>query len=373
MRVVLDGRFIQDHFPGIARYTYHLARSLAKLGDGPLDLLVDPWTVNRRYDLAGLSDAVNLRLRPVAAPVFRPTGMLQVMLALSRLGADVYHSPYYLVPPWTPGRLVTTVFDVTSARFGTFLPSRSARLVYNLATSWALRRSRRVIVPSANTGHDLVTLHHASPAKLATIPLGVDARFVPASGVALSAIRRRYCLPSRFILYLGINKPHKNLPRLVEAFARADLPDDVSLVLAGREDQRYPTGRTLARTAGVADRVICLGDVAEADLPALYSAATLFAFPSLYEGFGLPPLEAMACGTPVICSRASSLPEVVGEAGLLCDPLDVGDLARALMIAFSDDALRWRLAEAGLARSRQFTWESAALATWKVYQDVATC
>jgi len=373
VRVVLDGRFIQDHFPGIARYTYHLARSLATVSDGSLDLLVDPSTVNRRYDMAALASLTSLRLRPVAAPVFRPTGMLQVMLALNRLQPDVYHSPYYLVPPWTAGGLVTTVFDVISNHFGTFLPSRSARLVYNLATFWALRRSRRVIVPSANTGHDLATLHRASSSKLTTIPLGVDAGFAPASGAAQSEVRERYCLPSRFVLYLGINKPHKNLPRLVEAFARADLPDDVFLVLAGREDRRYPTGRTLANAAGVSERAVCLGDIVEADLPALYSAATLFAFPSLYEGFGLPPLEAMACGTPVICSRASSLPEVIGEAGLTFDPLDVGDIARSLEFAFADDALRRRLGDAGLARVGRFTWEAAALATWKVYQEVARC
>ncbi len=370
MRVVLDGRFIQDHFPGIARYTYNLTRSLAAVADHPFDVLVDPWTANGRYDLATLASRPGLRLRPVAAPAFHPLGMLRIALALRDLGAEIYHSPYYFVPPWTPGRLVTTIFDVTSARFATFLPSRQARIAYNLATFWVLKRSYRVIVPSANTGHDLVTLYRAAPSKLAKIPLGVDQRFNPASPAAIEVVRHRYGLPARFVLYVGINKPHKNLRRLVEAFAEAERPNDVVLVMAGREDPRHPTGAALAKAAGLADRVLCLGDVADPDLPALYSAATVFAFPSLYEGFGLPPLEAMACGTPVICSRAGSLPEVVGDAGLLFEPRDSSDLARALSALLNDAALRQQLAEAGRARARRFSWDAAAKATWQIYLDV---
>jgi alpha-1,3-rhamnosyl/mannosyltransferase len=201
----------------------------------------------------------------------------------------------------------------------------------------------------------------------------------------LETMRRKYALPERFVLYLGSNKPHKNLVRLVEAwfqvsrskFQVATTSDvkrgtwNLKLVLAGHWDPRYPQAQQRAAELRLEDSVRFLGDVSEADLPALYNLATIFAFPSLYEGFGLPPLEAMACGTPVACANTSSLPEVVGDAALLFDPLDVEGMAATIAQTLSDASLRAALRARGLARARLFSWERTAKETLMAYREAA--
>jgi alpha-1,3-rhamnosyl/mannosyltransferase len=190
-------------------------------------------------------------------------------------------------------------------------------------------------------------------------------------------MRARLGLPPRYVLYLGMNKPHKNLARLVEAWAQARrqatteaaADPSIQMVIAGREDARYPQARQAAER--LAADVRFLGAVAEADMPALYSGATLFVFPSLYEGFGLPVLEAMACGAPVACSTAPSLLEIVGDAALTFDPLDVNEMASVLTRALSDEALRRRLGRQGQAQAAGFTWRRAAAETLLVYRQAA--
>jgi alpha-1,3-rhamnosyl/mannosyltransferase len=173
---------------------------------------------------------------------------------------------------------------------------------------------------------------------------------------------------------VGSNKPHKNLPRLVEAWATMPATVDrqaAALVIAGHWDARYPEARRLAEERGLTGRVRFLGPVAEVDLPALYGGAELLAFPSLYEGFGLPVLEAMASGSPVLCSHSSSLLEVAGDAAILVDPLDVSAIAAGLARALGDPALRRELRLAGLARAAMFSWERTAQLTLDVYRRVS--
>nr|HID12930.1 glycosyltransferase family 1 protein [Anaerolineae bacterium] len=170
-----------------------------------------------------------------------------------------------------------------------------------------------------------------------------------------------------------INKPHKNLMRLIEAWSSVIKSlgfGHWSLAIAGHWDPRYPQARQKVAELGL-DSVIFLGEVAEADLPALYSAADLFVFPSLYEGFGLPVLEAMACGTPVVCSNTSSLPEIVGDAALTFDPLDVEEMAAKIKEALYDETLREEMREKGLRQAAKFSWEKTARETLKIYREVA--
>jgi len=194
-------------------------------------------------------------------------------------------------------------------------------------------------------------------------------RFKPADPSASDELRHRLGLPDHYALYVGINKPHKNLPRLVEAFAR--ITHHVSrftLVIAGHEDPRYPQARERAAALGL-DSVMFLGAVAEEDLPALYSGADLFVFPSLYEGFGLPVIEAMACGTPVACSNVSSLPEVAGDAALLFDPHTPESIAAAICQTLQNAELRERLRRRGLEQAGHFSWEHAARLTLEAYRQ----
>jgi alpha-1,3-rhamnosyl/mannosyltransferase len=239
-----------------------------------------------------------------------------------------------------------------------------------LAHRLAIGAAQRITANSQATAHDLERFLRVPVERIAVIPWGVDARFAPQSDETTRSLKARLELPERYILFLGINKPHKNLVRLIEAFAqvRARSPgDDLTLVVAGVWDPRYPEARELARRLELGAAVRFLGPVSEADLPALYAAALAFAFPSEYEGFGLPLLEAMACGTPSMTSTTSSLPEVAGDAALLVPPTDVAAIADALTRLVTDSALRADLARRGRARALQFTWERTAELMWEEY------
>ena len=225
-----------------------------------------------------------------------------------------------------------------------------------------------------------------SAERIITAPLAADPAFRPQSDAAIAALRARYALPERYVLYLGSNKPHKNLVRLIEAWqiaptgsksANQQIPDHVSrftfrasrLVIAGAWDDRYPEARQRVAALGLSDSVMFLGPVAEAGLPALYAGAELFVFPSLHEGFGFPVLEALACGTPVICSNVSSLPEVAGSAALQIDPRDTDALAAAMDRVLGDTALAEELRQRGLQQAARFTWAQTAQQTLAVYRS----
>jgi len=228
-----------------------------------------------------------------------------------------------------------------------------------------------VITISQCSKVDIVRYLPVALSKVHVIPEGVNANYRPALPTALAEIRTRYGLPEHFLLFVGSVEERKNLRRLLEACEllwRAG--EHRPLVVAGARLRKHRgINETLTRL-GLERRVVLTGYVPEADLPALYSAADLFVFPSLYEGFGLPPLEAMACGAPVGCSNSSSLPEVVGDAAVTVDPYDVEALAHAMHRVLSDANLRDELRAKGLARAAQFTWERTAQETMKVYQSV---
>ncbi|MCL5961425.1 MAG: glycosyltransferase family 4 protein [Chloroflexi bacterium] len=385
MKIAIDGRYIQDHFPGIARVTYNLVANLAPLVDEELTLLYNPALANSRYDLAALEKLGKIRLRRVDEPTFSLAEQIRIPALLARLGIEVFHSTYYVKPYLQKSSSVVSVHDVIMKLFPEDTPSRKAQLLYDLAMRLSLRTAKKVITGSQFSKEGVIEYFGTNPEKISVIYDAVDSRFQPREvgarrdvpwhagarpAVPLPAeVRERLSLPRRFALYVGINKPHKNLSRLIEALAHVRREIDLDLVIAGKEDKRYPGARITAEKLGVLDHVKFLGGVAEEDLPALYNLADLFAFPSLSEGFGLPALEAMASGTPVVCSRGSSLTEVVGDAGLLFDPYAVGEIAGAIKLVASDADLRARLSARGIQRASQFTWEKTAGQTLAVYRE----
>jgi alpha-1,3-rhamnosyl/mannosyltransferase len=214
------------------------------------------------------------------------------------------------------------------------------------------------------------------PASVETIYLGVDDRFGPQPHDEQESVRARYQLPREFLLYFGSNKPHKNLVRLIDAYAilhaawceeRDSIPP---LVIAGAWDATHPEAKIRAKNLGLDAQVRFLGPIADFELPALYSAATAFLFPSQYEGFGLPVLEAMACGTPVACSHTSSLPEVAGEAALYFEPDDKESIAQAMLALLSDPPLRAKLSDLGRRRAASFSWRTTARKTIELYRSL---
>lgn len=283
-----------------------------------------------------------------------------------RNGLDLLHSPA-LVGPMLGGRpFVVTVHDLSYYLYPeTFRAANRSYL--QLLGRQSVRRARRVIAVSQSTKDDLVK-HYGLPAtRVDVVYHGVDEAFCPLPAEEVATFRARQGLPERFLLFVGTLEPRKNVVRLVEAYAI--LPQtSPPLVLVGGKGWFYEQVFRRVEELGLASRVHFAGYVPAADLPAWYNAAEVLVYPSLYEGFGLPLLEAMACGTPVISSTASSLPEVVGDAGLLVDPVDVEGLAAAMERVLRDASARERMRAAGLHRAQRFTWEDAARQTVASYR-----
>lgn len=271
---------------------------------------------------------------------------------------DLLFVPAHVLPLIHPRRSVVTVHDLGYLYYPEAYPA-SARLYLDLSTRYNVRAATLVIADSEATCRDLIRHYHVSSQKIAVVYPGLGREFRPVhESATLQRVRNRYALPAHYILYVGTVQPRKNLERLVEACAHnAALPH---LVIAGRKGWLCERIFRRVEELEAADRVHFSGYVAQEDLPALLSSARCFVMPSLYEGFGLPVLEAMACGTPVVCSTAGSLPEVAGDAALLVDPLDVNALADALERVSSEESLRAELIARGFRRVECFSWERCA-------------
>jgi alpha-1,3-rhamnosyl/mannosyltransferase len=372
MRIAIDGRFIHDHYPGIGRYVYNLARALPAIAPNTeFFLLYDLQAPNTRYDVQALRRP-NLTLVPTNIPTRSVAEQFHLPALARRLSLDLFHAPYYITAYRMPCRQVITIYDVISARYPEYLPSPVLRLIFEVTTRLALRSTDRILTLSEASCRDLVGLYRVERGRIAVTPLAADPWFKPADETTIEELKRRRGLPHQYVLYVGSNKPHKNLPRLVEAWAQvAQYAVRTTLLIAGHEDPRYPQARQRAAALGL-ESVVFLGPVVEKDLPALYSGAELFVFPSLYEGFGLPVIEAMACGVPVACSNTSSLPEVAGQAAVLFDPLDVDAMAAAILEVLDDADRRAELARRSLERAAQFSWERTAQQTLLAYRQAVT-
>ncbi len=379
MRVAIDAR--SAVFPrrtGVGMYARELIRRLPAVDPGPTYVA---WYL----DVRGV--ASRRRFFPDAGP-----GLLEHRTAIpSRLfdravarlglpriewfvGFDVLFAPNFVPPPTRAPVQVVTVHDLAFR----LLPDTAPH-----AVPWWLRTlehtlavATRVIVPSASTRDDLIRLYGVDEGRIVVVPLAVDHdRYRPPASSEVEALRRRLGIGERYLLFLGLDR-RKNLPAVLEAFARLPAAGRPSLVLAGappwEPDGADPVRRALERLpASVRADVVRAGYVPERDKPALIGGATALVYPSLYEGFGLPVLEAMAVGTPVVTSDVSSLPELVDGAGLLVDPNDAAQVADAIARVLDDDDLRERLRRAGRARAAGFTWEATARRTAEVIGHAA--
>lgn len=365
--VLLDTRMLVGKQTGIGRYVTHLAQEMIAIA--PTDLSFSALCLPtdkvpegiKRYVLEGVASGA------------RPMSLLQQLVvpwSVRQSGCDLYHYPSY-DPPWLlPRPFVATCYDIEPLRHPELF---SARIVwYYRLFAIGLRRAERVIVISENTGRDLVDLLHIPPERIRVIYLGVDPSFRPVDNPqTLATVRQQYFLPERYVLYLGNTMPHKNLPRLIDAMAQVHRQEpDVALLLAGRRDKYRPAIKQAIAIAGLENVVRFLGGISEEDLPVLLSGAQVFAYPSLYEGFGLPVLEAMACGTPVLTSNRSSLPEVVGDCAIVVNPEDTTAIADGILRLLSSPAEAKRFSNAGIQRARQFSWELCAEQHMAVYREV---
>jgi glycosyltransferase involved in cell wall biosynthesis len=370
MRVGMLVYGLDRHFHGIGRYTSDLTRALATAVAPPELVLL---ATSGLGPLGGTGLPV-VQLRGCGLlPGLLALGNLQVPWLAQREGLDIVHDPTGITPFGLgagPAKTIVTVHDVIPWSY----PGVSTALdtwIYRYWLPHVLPRVDAVVTVSHFSKAEIVRHLHLSPEKVAVVHEGPSGHFQPVDRSAVEEARARYGLPKEYVLSVGALAPRKNLGTLLHAFAQLrqrGLP--YCLVLVGPQQPRYSVLDHTVRELGLEDAVVFTGYVDDADLPAVYCGASVFVFPSLFEGFGLPPIEAMACGVPVVASNNSSLPEVVGNAGLLVDPHDVDAIASAIQRVLTEDGLRSLLASKGLARAERFQPARIAAEMCSVYQHV---
>ena len=366
LRVAVDATAVPVKLTGAGVYAARMLAALALRGEVDLDVFVAPAS-------APSLAAPGLRLHPVRAAGFgRPARIAWTHLAAGRAaraaGADLLHGVHYELPRRASLPRVVTVHDLTLITHPEWHEASKVRFF-----RWAMRRSvaaaRRVLCVSAATARDLAEQLGVDPGRVDVTPLGTDLR--PASEQAVAALRRRLGLDGPYLLGLGTLEPRKDLPTLIRAFAAlaGELPH--RLVLAGMAGWGAGEVASAVASSGVADRILLAGYVPEADKAALLTGADVFAYPSRYEGFGLPVLEAMACGTPVVTTTGGSLPEVAGDAALLVEPGDADTLAASIAKLAGEAGERVGLVQRGLVRAAGFSWNRCAALTADAYRRAA--
>jgi glycosyltransferase involved in cell wall biosynthesis len=367
MRVAIDARKLHDF--GVGTYIRNLLRHLARL-----DANTEYILLCRDEDM-GVARTLGPNFRAVREPSenYSVREQIHVPYLLMRERPDVYHAPHYILPPAVPCRSVVTIHDCIHLMFPEYLPNRVAH-AYAKSSMWAaVRRSDRILTVSESSKRDILRFFNVPPEKIVVVYNAIDERFgVEPSAEQVALVRERYQLDHGFVLYAGTIKPHKNLVRLIDAFEglRKDGFDELKLLIIGDQISKLPSLRRAVHKYKLHKHVRFLGFLPDDTLAVLYRLAAVFVFPSLYEGFGLPPLEAMASGTPVVVSNVSSLPEVCGDAAMLVDPLDAISIRDGIERVLTDKALREQLRVKGLARAREFSWERSIARIRDIYLEV---
>ena len=367
MRVAIDARKLHDF--GIGTYIRNLLRHLARI-----DTRTEYVLLCQEADL-GLANQLGPNFRAVLerSPNYSFREQVHVPWVLWRERPDVFHAPHYVLPQAVRSRSVVTIHDCIHLMFPQYLPNRAASLYARTSMRHAARRSDRILTVSEASKRDILHFFDVKPEKVVVVHNAIDEGFwVAPRAEDVERVRERYQLEHGFVLYVGNIKPHKNLVRLIESFAelRKRGHEALKLLIIGDEISKLPALRRAVHSHKLHKHVRFLGYLPDETLSILYRLAAVFVFPSLYEGFGLPPLEAMACGTPVVTSNVSALPEVVGDAAVLVDPTNPKDIVDGLHRVLTDPALARELSAKGLVRAREFSWEQSVARICDLYREV---
>jgi glycosyltransferase involved in cell wall biosynthesis len=366
MRIAINTLAMKRELYGVGNYIKNLVWALAGI-DRENEYVLFASAENTCH-LKGIADNFSLELAPSNRMLRLPWEQSVLPLRLKQKRIDVYHGATFVTPLLKNCEHVVSIHDMTFH----LLPERHSlhkRLYFQSMIPAAVLRSDRVIAISESTKCDLLRFIPTDAGKINVVHHGVEPRFRPVREKnRLDDVREKYGLGRRFILFVGLIEPRKNLENLVDAYESSGLGKDFDLVLAGNLGWDYSGLLRKIESSQFREKIRLPGYIADGDLPALFSMAAAFVYPSVYEGFGLPVLEAMACGTPVITSQASSLPEVAGDAAILVDPFDPKALASALQIVLADEDLRRSLSERGIQRAQFFTWEKTAQKTLEAYK-----
>ncbi len=367
MRIGIDARLVFYHQAGIGQYILRLTEALAAL-----DHTNEYFLFQSRKDRSRLVDAPNFHRRVLWTPSHHRFERLAVSAEMLPHTLDVFHSPDFIPPRKTRAPNVITVHDLAFLLYPRFLTPDAAR--YYGQIDHASRSAARIIAVSQSTKRDVTRLLGVPDEKVSVIYEAADPHFSPMDRTkAQQHVQAKYGIEGDFILFVSTVEPRKNLPTLLAAYRKLtdSYKSTARLVIAGHKGWLTDEVDQAIEKYKLRDRVCFLGGVPAQELPFLYNAARVFALPSFYEGFGLPPVEAMASGTPVIVSNVSAFPEVIGDAGLLIDPSDVDAWAVALHRVLTDNELHAELTAKGLRRAALYSWERAARETLNVYRQVA--
>jgi len=365
MRIAFDLRRIQN--PGIGRYMKCLVEEILKQElDNDYLLILAP----EASDAIGVQSANVTRVLS-RSPYYSVREQIELPRILREYKVDLLHSPHFVLPLIRPCPTVVTIHDVVYIACAQDLQSQLGKFYYTAMMRASAHLSTRIITDSVFSKNEIIRYLHIDPDKITVIYPAVDAAFGRISDVrVLDAVRSEYGIDRDYILYAGIYKGRKNHAGLFRAFQHfLSNGGDAQLVVAGPMNEGEPPLQKLAKQLGISERVVFTGFITDSKLCALYSAARVYACPSLYEGFGFTILEAMACDAPVVCSEEASLPEVAGDAALYANPRNAESFAAALYQLFTDDSLHRDMIERGRRNLRQFSWRQAATRSFATYDD----
>lgn len=371
MRIGIDATALPPHPVGAGNYIIQLIRAFARIKVNDEFVI---FAQQRGQALISLPENDSFEwiiledINPLSRLIWEQTLFPQL---IKKSGVDLLHSMHYTRPVKLPCASVVTFHDMTFFLYPE-LHTRAKRLFFPLAIRASARQADALTAVSENTRQDAIRILGISPEKITATQLGVDPAFRPINDAGFKrVIAEKYDLPERFILYVGLLEPRKNLPMLIRAYKRLiDGGENFKLVLVGRYGWRYGELLRQINNLDLEGMVHFTGYVSQEDLPLVYNLSSLFVYPTLYEGFGLPALEAMASGVPVITTDVSSLPEIVGEAGILVPANNVEALYGAMIAVLGDEDLRRKMINKGIQRAAKFTWEQTAKLTFQVYQQV---
>jgi len=377
MKVAFSLHPLVHHYQrGIHFYIKYLLESMAKINEGDIFFLLYQSIEKKEVNIEK-EEFIFLPFKRSWEELPKGAKWLWEYISLPieacRTSSQLLHIPDIGVPLASPMKLVTTVHSIMSYIFPYYLPALRERIKYRLKLL-SLKRADRIIAISKSTKDDLINYLHIPPRKITVIPYGVEEKFKPIPKEKCKKwVEVKWGIKGDFILYVGALSPNKNIPRLLKAFSLLTgkgVKDYLLLIVASLNTPYYKEFLFETQKLGIDKKIRWLGTQSHQELVYLYNACTLFIFPSLYEGFGLPPLEAMACGAPVITSNTSSLPEVVGDAGILVDPKNPLEMQEAMRKILLSPSLREELSERAIKRAKEFSWLRTAKETLEVYRKV---
>jgi len=370
MRIGIDCRIFSSKFTGIGRYTHELVNNYIKFNNE----LKTPHEIVLFFnspEFHEFKETKNIKKVLVNARHYSLDEQFKFLKILKKENLDIVHFPHFNLPIFYNRPYIVTIHDLTLSLFlGHKMTKWFHRLAYNIVIRRATKKAKKIIAVSENTKNDLIEMLHVPEEKIKVIYNGIGKEFVLIEdSKQFEPTLKKYKIDKEFLLYTGVWRNHKNLPRLIKAFnlVRNKHNIDLKLVITGKPDPYYPEVKNEVKNLGLENEVIFPGLVDEKELVHLYNAALFYVFPSLYEGFGMPPLESMKCGTPVLASNTSSIPEICGdENAIFFDPNNEEEIAEKIKNIFEDPNLQADLIEKGMIRADKFSWEDSAKQAWEL-------